>query len=54
VILVTGATGNVGRDIVKLLLAGGLNAAGVTRNRADAKLPPAGGRGRQRALFNSY
>lgn len=39
-ILVTGATGNVGRELVTLLLAEGLNVSGVTRNPADAKLPP--------------
>jgi len=37
-ILVTGATGNVGREVVKLLLAGGEEVAAVTRN-PSAVLP---------------
>jgi len=38
-ILVTGATGNVGREVVKLLLADGEKIAAVTRNPSAAKLP---------------
>jgi uncharacterized protein YbjT (DUF2867 family) len=38
-ILVTGATGNVGREVVKLLLAGGEKVAAVTRNPSAAVLP---------------
>src|SRR6266536_1551237 len=38
-ILVTGATGNVGREAVNLLLAEGEKAAAVTRNPATAALP---------------
>src|ERR671933_459384 len=38
-ILVTGATGNVGREVVKLLLDGGQQAAAITRNPAAAALP---------------
>jgi len=40
-ILVTGATGNVGREVVKLLLDGGQQVAAVTRNPATAALPAA-------------
>jgi uncharacterized protein YbjT (DUF2867 family) len=40
-ILVTGATGNVGREVVKLLLAGGEEVAAVTRNPSAAMLPGA-------------
>jgi uncharacterized protein YbjT (DUF2867 family) len=40
-ILVTGATGNVGREVVKLLLDGGQKVAAVTRNPAAATLPAA-------------
>src|SRR4051812_24683069 len=38
-ILVTGATGNVGREVVHLLLAGGQQVIAVTRNPATAALP---------------
>ena len=38
-ILVTGATGNVGREAVNLLLADGENVAAATRNPATAALP---------------
>ncbi|GHO65381.1 hypothetical protein KSC_042730 [Ktedonobacter sp. SOSP1-52] len=38
-ILVTGATGNVGREVVNLLLSGGKNVVAVTRNPATAALP---------------
>lgn len=38
-ILVTGATGNVGREVVKLLLADGEKVAAVTRNPSAAMLP---------------
>lgn len=38
-ILVTGATGNVGREVVNLLLAGGQQVMAVTRNPATAALP---------------
>jgi uncharacterized protein YbjT (DUF2867 family) len=38
-ILVTGATGNVGREVVKLLLADGEKVAAVTRNPSAAELP---------------
>jgi uncharacterized protein YbjT (DUF2867 family) len=38
-ILVTGATGNVGREVVNLLLAAGQTVAAVTRNPANADLP---------------
>ncbi len=38
-ILVTGATGNVGREVVNLLLDGGEKVAAVTRNPATAALP---------------
>lgn len=40
-ILVTGATGNVGREVVNLLLAGGRQVMAVTRNPATAALPGA-------------
>ena len=40
-ILVTGATGNVGREVVKLLLADGEEVAAVTRNPSAAALPGA-------------
>src|SRR5258706_1922090 len=38
-ILVTGATGNVGREVVNLLLDGGEKVVAVTRNPATAVLP---------------
>ena len=38
-ILITGATGNVGREVVKLLLEDGEKVAAVTRNPAAAALP---------------
>jgi uncharacterized protein YbjT (DUF2867 family) len=38
-ILVTGATGNVGREVVNLLLSGGEQVVAVTRNPAKAALP---------------
>jgi len=38
-ILITGATGNVGREVVKLLLEDGEAVAAVTRNPATAALP---------------
>ena len=38
-ILVTGATGNVGREVVNLLLVDGQEVAAVTRNPAAAELP---------------
>ena len=38
-ILVTGATGNVGREVVNLLLDDGQEVVAVTRNPAAAKLP---------------
>lgn len=38
-ILVTGATGNVGREVVNLLLAGGEHVLAITRNPAAAALP---------------
>lgn len=38
-ILVTGATGNVGRELVNLLLEGGEKVAAVTRDPATAALP---------------
>ncbi|WP_067127166.1 NAD(P)H-binding protein [Microtetraspora malaysiensis] len=38
-ILVTGATGNVGREVIKLLLEGGEKVAAVTRSPATAALP---------------
>ena len=40
-ILVTGATGNVGREVVNLLLDDGQEVAAVTRNPAAAALPGA-------------
>src|SRR5882724_7946183 len=40
-ILVTGATGNVGRHVVSGLLTAGVNVRALTRNRAAANLPPA-------------
>jgi uncharacterized protein YbjT (DUF2867 family) len=38
-ILVTGATGTVGRELAKLLLADGQKVAAVTRDRGTAALP---------------
>ncbi len=38
-ILITGATGNVGREVVNLLLASGEKVVAVTRHRATAALP---------------
>lgn len=38
-ILVTGATGNVGREVVNLLLGDGVKVAAVTRKPAHAALP---------------
>src|SRR6266487_2059172 len=38
-ILVTGATGNVGREVVNLLLDGGAKVVAVTRHPATAALP---------------
>lgn len=38
-ILITGATGNVGREVVKLLLARGAKVAAVTRHPTAAVLP---------------
>ena len=38
-ILVTGATGNVGREVVRLLLADGRRVGAVTRNPSAAALP---------------
>ncbi len=38
-ILVTGATGNVGWEVVNLLLEDGQKVAAVTRNPATAALP---------------
>src|SRR5437588_1470971 len=38
-ILVTGATGNVGREVVNLLLNDGEKVVAVTRNLATAALP---------------
>ncbi|MGZ3664629.1 MAG: NAD(P)H-binding protein [Ktedonobacterales bacterium] len=38
-ILVTGATGNVGREVARLLLAGGQPVIAVTRNPTTAALP---------------
>lgn len=40
-ILVTGATGTVGRNVVDLLLAAGEQVRAMTRNPATAHLPPA-------------
>jgi uncharacterized protein YbjT (DUF2867 family) len=38
-IFVTGATGNVGREVVNLLLDGGAEVVAVTRHPATAALP---------------
>src|SRR5258708_12151748 len=38
-ILVTGGTGNVGREVVNLLLSGGEQVVAVTRHPAKAALP---------------
>ena len=38
-ILVTGPTGSVGREVVNLLLSGGEQVVAVTRNPAKAALP---------------
>lgn len=38
-ILITGATGNVGREVVNLLLSGGETVVAVTRHPATAALP---------------
>src|SRR5579859_6935930 len=38
-ILVTGATGNVGREVVNLLVSSGEQVVAVTRNPAKAALP---------------
>ncbi|GHO45743.1 SDR family oxidoreductase [Ktedonospora formicarum] len=38
-ILVTGATGNVGREVVRLLVNGGENVVAVTRHLVTAALP---------------
>ena len=38
-ILVTGATGNVGREVVNLLLSGGEKVVAVTRHPATVALP---------------
>src|SRR4030095_7090166 len=38
-ILVTGATGNVGRHVVERLLRAGVHVRALTRNPADANLP---------------
>src|SRR5215470_3923761 len=38
-ILITGATGNVGREVVKLLLAEGRKVVAVSRNPAPAMMP---------------
>src|SRR5262249_42907960 len=38
-VLITGATGNVGREIVNLLLAEGRHVVAVSRNPATAQLP---------------
>jgi uncharacterized protein YbjT (DUF2867 family) len=38
-ILVTGATGNIGREVVNLLLSGGEKVVAVTRNPTTAALP---------------
>ena len=38
-ILVTGATGNVGREVVNLLVSSGEMVVAVTRNPAKAALP---------------
>src|SRR5262245_41289915 len=39
-VLITGATGNVGREVVKLLLAEGRKVVAVSRNPAPTRLPP--------------
>src|SRR5262245_38469418 len=39
-LLITGATGNVGREVVKLLLAEGRKVAAVSRNPAPANFLP--------------
>jgi uncharacterized protein YbjT (DUF2867 family) len=38
-ILVTGATGNVGREVVKLLLASGEEVGAVTRDPGSTAVP---------------
>jgi uncharacterized protein YbjT (DUF2867 family) len=38
-VLVTGATGNVGREVVNLLLSGGTHVSAVSRNPATAIVP---------------
>ena len=38
-ILVTGATGNIGREVVNLLLSGGEKVVAVTRHPTTAALP---------------
>jgi uncharacterized protein YbjT (DUF2867 family) len=38
-VLITGATGNVGREVVKLILDEGGHVAAVSRNPAAASLP---------------
>src|SRR5262249_21741776 len=38
-VLITGATGNVGREVVNLLLAEGVKVAAVSRNPETAMLP---------------
>src|SRR5262249_46329753 len=38
-VLITGATGNVGREVVNLILAEGRRVVAVTRNPATALLP---------------
>ena len=38
-ILVTGATGNVGREVVKLLLESGEEVGAVTRDPGSAAVP---------------
>ena len=38
-ILVTGATGNVGREVVNLLLEDGQTVRAITRNPTTAALP---------------
>lgn len=40
-VLVTGATGNVGREVVAELLRSGAGVRAMTRNPATAKLPGA-------------
>src|SRR5262245_65014455 len=39
-ILITGATGNVGAQVVSQLLAAGLQVRALVRNRQGASLPP--------------